>query len=131
MIERIEADGKPLVLIVRGQPLPEETTFLTPDDFNLQVGYIVYSAGHSIQRHDHFPVERHLVGTSEVLVVQRGACEIDVYDTRRELVATREVRTGDVLILVEGGHGFRLLEDTVLLEIKQGPYGGPREKERF
>jgi hypothetical protein len=41
------------------------------------------------------------------------------------------VREGDVLLLVKGGHGFRMLEETVFVEIKQGPYTGLDEKERF
>jgi hypothetical protein len=76
-------------------------------------------------------VERTIIGTSEVLVVRDGLCELDVFDDDRELVATRQLRRGDVMVMVGGGHGFRLLEDTVLLEVKQGPYTGPGEKERF
>ena len=70
-------------------------------------------------------------GTSEVLIVRRGRCEVDIYNDERQIVATRELRLGDVMIMVGGGHGFRMLEDTVLLEVKQGPYTGVDEKERF
>jgi len=88
----------------------------------MQVGYVVYPAGGEIPRHAHLPVERHLVGSTEVLVIQQGRCEVDVYSEERRLVATRELGLGDILISVGGGHGFRVLEDLVLLEIKQGPY---------
>ena len=74
---------------------------------------------------------RHLVGISEVLIVQNGRCEIDIYNDNRQLVATRELRRGDIMLMVGGGHGFRMLEDTVFLEIKQGPYPGGAEKQRF
>ncbi|MCK4727142.1 MAG: hypothetical protein KAT29_15120, partial [Anaerolineales bacterium] len=77
------------------------------------------------------PLERHIVGTSEVLVVKKGRCQIDIYNDAQELVATRELRAGDVLLLVSGGHGFHMLEDTVFLEIKQGPYIELDEKEQF
>jgi len=79
----------------------------------------------------HLPQERHLIGTSEVLVVKSGRCLVDVYNDDKVLVDTQELRTGDVLLMVGGGHGFRMLEDTVFLEIKQGPYLGMEEKERF
>jgi hypothetical protein len=95
------------------------------------VGYVVYSAGQQIPRHVHLPIERHLVGTAEVLMVERGWCEVDIYDDDRRVVATRELRTGDIMITVGGGHGFRVHEDLVLLEVKQGPYPGGAEKERF
>jgi hypothetical protein len=71
------------------------------------------------------------VGTSEVLIVRKGRCEVDFFDDARSLVATRELGVGDVMLLLSGGHGFRVLEDTVFCEVKQGPYTGLVEKERF
>lgn len=130
-VEHITWNGKPLAYIIRAQTNPEKTTFLTPPEFNFQVGFVVYPAGGEITRHVHRPLERHIVGTSEVLVVKRGRCEMDIYNDDQVLVATRELRAGDVMLMVGGGHGFRILEDTVFLEIKQGPYIGLDEKERF
>jgi len=130
-IEIITWQGVPLAYIIRGKLNPTQTTFLTPPEFKQQVGFIVYPAGGEIQRHVHRPLERHLVGTSEVLIVRRGRCEIDIYNDERELVATRELGQGDIMLMVGGGHGFRMLEDTVFLEVKQGPYTGLDEKERF
>jgi hypothetical protein len=63
--------------------------------------------------------------------VRRGRCEIDIYNNERELVATRQLHQGDIMLMVDGGHGFRMIEDTVFLEVKQGPYTGLEEKERF
>jgi uncharacterized protein with PhoU and TrkA domain len=125
-----EADEE-LAYVIRARFTPEQTTFVTPDHHKQQVGFVVYPAGGEIVRHSHRPLRRHLVGTSEVLVVKSGRCEIDIYDESRTLVATRELERGDVMIMVGGGHGFRMLEDTVFLEIKQGPYTGVDEKEHF
>jgi quercetin dioxygenase-like cupin family protein len=118
-------------MIIRAEPVPDETTFYTPHHFNLQVGKIVYPAGGEIARHAHRPVIRHLVGTSEVLVVQKGRMIVDIYADDRACLCSREVGSGDVVVLLSAGHGFRLLEDTVLLEVKQGPYSGLHEKELF
>ena len=133
-MEKIECicDGeKPLTYIIRADFPAAKTTFLTPPEFKQQVGFVVYPKGGEITRHVHRPLERRLVGTSEVLVVRRGCCEIDIYNDNRERVATRELHTGDILLMVGGGHGFRMLADTVFLEVKQGPYTGLDEKERF
>ena len=130
-IEIISTGGQQLAYIVRGGHLPEATTFITPSSFKQQVGYVVYPAGGQIKRHTHRPLERHLIGPSEVLVVLKGRAEIDVYDDELALVATRELHSGDVMLMIGGGHGFRMLEDTVFLEIKQGPYTGLDEKEQF
>jgi hypothetical protein len=130
-IERILQGSQPLAYIIRGGFAPDGTTFFTPPEFKQQVGFVVYPAGGEIPRHVHRPLERHLVGTSEVLVVRSGHCLMDIYGDDRALVATRELREGDVMLMVGGGHGFRMLEDTVFLEVKQGPYTGLEEKERF
>src|SRR5512137_1696562 len=122
LCEIINWNDQPLAYIIRPDPLPEKTTFLTPPEFKQQVGFIVYPAGGEVRRHLHLPLERHLVGTSEVLVVQKGRCMVDIYNDERQLVAMREISAGDVLLMVGGGHGFRMIEDTVFLEIKQGPF---------
>lgn len=130
-IENIAWDGKPMAYIIRAEMNLQETTFLTPPEFKQQVGFVVYPAGGEIQRHVHRPLERHLVGTSEVLIVRRGRCVVDIYNNEKELVASRELGQGDIMLMVDGGHGFRMMEDTVFLEVKQGPYTGLDEKERF
>lgn len=131
LVERIEWHGQALVYIIRAEAETERTTFVTPPEFKQQVGFVVYPAGGEVARHVHLPIHRHLIGTSEVLLVRRGRCLLDVYDDDHELVATAELRAGDIMLLVNGGHGFRMLEDTVFLEIKQGPYLDVVEKERF
>jgi mannose-6-phosphate isomerase-like protein (cupin superfamily) len=130
-IETITWNDQTLTYIIRAEVAPEKTTFVTPENLNFQVGFIVYPEQGEIVRHVHKRLERHIVGTSEVLVVRKGRCEVDIYNDERELVTTRELRTGDVMLMVGGGHGFRMLEDTILLEVKQGPYPGVDEKERF
>ena len=131
LVEKIFSGEQCLAYIIRASFLPERTTFLTPPEYKQQVGYVVYPAGGQIQRHVHKPLERQLVGTSEVLFVRQGCCEVELYNDDRQLVATRELREGDIMLMVGGGHGFRMIDDTVLLEVKQGPYTGIDEKERF
>jgi len=130
-IEIIARDGVELCYIVRAGFEPQTTTFITQPEYKQQVGFVKYDAGGVIARHTHVPIERRLVGTSEVVLVRRGSCELEVYTDDCELVATREVGPGDLILMVSGGHGFNVHEDTVLLEVKQGPYTGLEEKERF
>ena len=131
MKENIIWQGQVLCSIIQAQPLPAETAFYTPTEYSLQVGYIVHPAGHQIPRHIHRPIERRIFGTPEVLIVSKGCCELDVYNDAHQLVASRELREGDIAIMLAGGHGFRMLKDTVLLEIKQGPYTGLDDQQRF
>jgi hypothetical protein len=130
-VEAIGREGKVFAYVMRDTPGEKRTTFLTPDEAIQQVGFVVHPAGAEVKRHYHLPLERSIVGTPEVLVVRQGRCEMDVYDDGQELVCTRELETGDIMVMVGGGHGFRMVEDTVLLEVKQGPYYGPDEKAYF
>lgn len=130
-IEQITAEGRLLALIVRRDVPVEQTTFLTDPGLNLQAGLIVYPGGSHIERHTHHPIERTTEGTSEAVLVREGRCTVDIFTDDHEPVSSHELRVGDLVLLVAGGHGFQVLEDTVLLEIKQGPYPGLAEKERF
>jgi uncharacterized protein with PhoU and TrkA domain len=130
-VELISHRGQPLAMVIRRAFSPESTTFLTPDEFGLQVGYVVRSRGDEIPRHAHRKLTRQVDETFEVLVVQQGRCEVTLYDPDRNEAARRVLDEGDVIILTGGGHALHMLEDTVLLEVKQGPYVGPEEKEPF
>jgi uncharacterized protein with PhoU and TrkA domain len=130
-VEVITANAQTLCYVIRNDVRPEKTTFITPPDGKQQVGFIVYPKGGIIARHTHKPLERHIIGMAEVVVVRSGHCQIEVYDESLSLVTTRDLYQGDVVLMVGGGHGFQILEDTVLLEIKQGPYLGKDDKELF
>ena len=131
MIENISWNNQTLAYIITVDSPIEKTTFITPPEFKQQVGFVVYPAGGEIVPHIHLPIERNIIGTSEVLILRKGKCLVDFYNDLRKRVATRELKTGDVLILATGGHGFHMLEDTIFIEIKQGPYAGLDDKERF
>ncbi len=118
-------------IIIRHDFHPTGTTFVTSPDLAQQVGFVVYPAGGVIKRHIHKFVDRRNISASEALIVREGRLEIDIFDEQKNLVATRQLEAGDFVLMVSGGHGFRILEPTVLLEIKLGPYGGAVDKELF
>jgi hypothetical protein len=127
-IEQIVADNQLLSIIIRSTFKPSLTTFITPPEHMQQVGFVVYPEGGEILPHSHKPLRREVIGSSEVIVVQNGACKVDLYKGEK-IITTRSLAQGDIIIFVSGGHGFRFDDDTVLLEIKQGPYFGVEEKE--
>jgi quercetin dioxygenase-like cupin family protein len=130
-IEWIKDGDELLALVVRDSYKPTRTEFLTPDDFKQQIGFIVYKSGGVIDPHDHKPSQRTIVGTSEVLLVKEGKLEAHIFSKQRIFVDKIILGPGDILLLLAGGHGFKMLEDTTLIEIKQGPYLGLEDKERF
>ncbi|MCK4306984.1 hypothetical protein KAW50_02020 [candidate division WOR-3 bacterium] len=130
-IEWIKDGEQVLAVIIPFDYNPSKTEFITPLDYKQQLGFIVYESGESITPHLHIPMNRNLIGTSEVLFIKSGKVKVDLYTKDKKLVATRTLNQGDIILLVSGGHGFRMLKDTIMLEVKQGPYIGVEEKERF
>ncbi len=129
-VEHIVSGGRLLAIVVSREHQPPATEFVTGADLNLQVGFIKYPAGGEIRPHRHRPPGRQIDRTCEVLVVRSGATEAFIYDEEGRLAARRVLKAGDLVLLAAGGHGFRMLADTVLLEVKQGPYLG-KETEPF
>lgn len=99
--------------------------FHSRDEEFLQVGTWGYDAGKRLLAHSHNDVPRSVVRTHETLYVRKGRIAARIFNESRELVDTREVREGDILTLMWGGHGYTILENgTQVLEIKNGPYVG-------
>jgi hypothetical protein len=130
-VEQITHAEQTIAFVIRATAATSGTSFFTTRDAGFQSGFVVYPAGGSVQPHTHLPVVRRIVGTSELLLVRSGRCFVDIYTDERVLVASRELFPGDAVLSLGGGHGFRMIEPTVLLEVKQGPFGGDAEKERF
>lgn len=131
MIEHITCNGAILAIHIRPEPGPEGIRFFTPDDSALQCGEILRPAGFVIPAHAHALLERRISVTQEVLIFHSGRVRADFFDEAGTAVCSREMLPGDVLCLVSGGHGFTMLEDAHILEVKQGPYMGVHEKRRF
>ena len=130
-VEVLSHQGQVYAYILGRESAPRETTFITPDECLQQLGFVVHQAGSEVKRHYHLPLEREIVGTPEILVVRSGRCDITLYDDAQEQFATRELKVGDIILILGGGHSLRMLEDTVLVEVKQGPYLGTDEKRYF
>jgi hypothetical protein len=130
-VEHIAWQGQHIATVVRNDYMPTKTTFITPDGYYQQAGFVVYEEGGQVPRHMHLPLQRHLTGTPETLLIKRGVVEADLYAMDRSFLKTVTLYEGDIIMLVSGGHCFRFTEDTVLFEIKQGPYTGLKEKELF
>lgn len=130
-IERITHLDQTIGIIIRADFRSEGIEFFTPDIFSQQLGYMNRPAGYTIEPHVHNPVEREVVWTQEVLLVKSGKVRVDFYTDGRHYLESRILVAGDVILLAAGGHGFQMLEDAEMIEIKQGPYSGDQDKTRF
>ena len=109
----------------------EGIEFFTPNEFSQQLGYMNRPEGYVIPPHVHNPVAREVEYTKEVLVVRSGKIRVDFYDEAQTYLESRILHQGDIILLAYGGHGFEMLEDSEIVEVKQGHYAGEADKTRF
>ena len=131
MIEYIHNDEKIISIIVRSQYKAEGIKFFTPDEFSQQLAYMNREKGYAIPPHVHNPVERKVYLTQEVLLIKSGKVRVDYYDDSKQYLESRILNVGDVVLFSGGGHGFTMIENSEIVEVKQGPYSGEKDKTRF
>ena len=131
MLNYVRHNGKLLSIIIRSQFRKEGIEFFTPDDFSQQLAYMNRSKDYVIPPHVHNSVQRDVHFTQEVLVIKTGKVRVDYYDDDQNYLESNVLNQGDVVLLAYGGHGFQMLEDSEIIEIKQGPYAGEKDKTRF
>lgn len=90
-----------------------------------------HPAGRTIDAHVHNVVHRNVVYTQEVLFIKKGKLRVDFYDDYKDYLESRILEAGDTILLTSGGHGFKVLEEVEMIEVKQGPYSGDMDKTRF
>ncbi len=120
--EEIKHNDKLLAIILWADCTFNKTTFFSPPDFSQQLGCIVYKKDGVIKAHFHKEVHRKITLTQEVLFIRKGTLVVNFYTIDKEYITSRELTAGDIIFLCSGGHGFKMLEDTELIEVKQGPY---------
>ncbi len=131
MVETIRYNDKTIAIIVRQNFDAKGISFLTEPEFPLQLGYMNHQKGHEILPHVHQPIHRETQETYEVLFVKEGHLRIDFFTFEKEYLESRELKTGDFVLLVGAGHGISMLEPTILVEVKNGPYYPDKDKEKF
>lgn len=131
MIETLRIGDQLLAVIVSRDFHEHGIHFFTPNDLSQQLAYMRHPAGKVIDPHVHNPVSRNVQYTQEVLFIKRGRLRVDFYDNDRNYIESRVLHGGDVILLATGGHGFEVLEEVEMIEVKQGPYAGDQDKTRF
>jgi mannose-6-phosphate isomerase-like protein (cupin superfamily) len=131
MIEQIIHNDKLLSVIIRTQYKSDGIEFFTPDDFSQQLAYMNREKDYVIPPHVHNPVQRDVHFTQEVLFIKSGKVRVDYYDDDKNYLESKILNQGDVVLLAYGGHGFHMIEDSEIIEVKQGPYAGEQDKVRF
>ena len=122
--EEIKHRKSLIAIIVRADYKCERTTFFSPHSFSQQLGYIVYKKGGVIKAHFHKKVRKKITLTQEVLFIKKGRLVVNFYTPAKKYMSSRTLEKGDMIFLCSGSHGFKMLADTEIIEVKQGPYSG-------
>ena len=131
MYNEVKYNGKLLAIIIKAGYTSNGIKFFTPNEFSQQLAYMERKKGYVIPPHVHNKVQRDVFLTKETIFVRKGKVRIDFYDDDKNYLESKILKTGDVVLLAYGGHGFKMLESTEMIEVKQGPYVGEMDKERF
>ena len=132
MIEKIIHKKKLLALIVRGTYRKKKgITFFTPNESTQQFGYMRHKKKHIIKPHLHKKRITKILYTTEVILLLKGILRVDFYNPNKKYLFSKILKTNDIIMLVHGGHGFKILTDVEMIEVKQGPYSLSSDKVKF
>lgn len=131
MIDKIEVNKKIYAIIIRSSYSKDGIEFFTPDNYSQQLGYMKRPSGYEIKPHIHKKISKKIEFTQEVLFIKSGKLRVDFYNNEKQYLESKILIKGDVILLSEGGHGFKVIDECEIFEVKQGPYDEINDKERF
>ena len=132
MVEKIYHKKKLYAIIVRAKFKKKKGIhFFTPNDTNQQFGYMKHDKGHLIKPHKHKKRATKIFYTTEVIILFKGSLRVDFYDQKQKYLFSKIIKEKDIIMLVHGGHGFKVLKKTEMIEVKQGPYNIEKDKVKF
>ena len=131
MIEKIQINETLYAIIIKSNYNKDGIEFFTPDDFSQQLAYMKRPKGYEIKPHLHIKSLKQTNTTQEVLFIKSGKVRVDFYDNNKSYQTSRILNAGDVILLSDGGHGFNIIEEAEIIEVKQGPYNSSNDKTRF
>ena len=132
MIEEIKYKKKLFALVVSGKYRNKKgITFFTPDQATQQFGYMKYKKGYIINPHKHNKRLTKILRTTEVILLLKGVLRVDFYNQQKKYLFSKILKEKDIIMLVHGGHGFKVIKDVEMIEVKQGPYRLAKDKIKF
>lgn len=132
MIKKINYQKQILAIIIKNfKKNKKGIKFFTPNNLSQQVAYMYHKKKHIIQPHLHKKRLKKIYDTNEVLIILDGKMKVDFFTTKKKYLKSEILNKNDIIILMKGGHGFKIMKDCKFIEVKQGPYLADKDKERF
>jgi mannose-6-phosphate isomerase-like protein (cupin superfamily) len=105
--------------------------FFTPNNLNLQLGLMSHNKNYIIKPHSHINTKKIIKHMSEILIIFSGKLKVFFYNKKHIRKKNVILKKKDIILLIKGAHGFKVLENLEMLEIKQGPFTGDKDKVRL
>ncbi len=132
IIEKIQNQKKLYALIVRSRYRKKKgINFFTDRNATQQFGYMNHKKNHIILPHRHNKRQSKILLTTEVIIILKGMLRVDFYNDKEKYLFSKKLYSNDIIMLSSGGHGFKILKDTQMIEVKQGPYSLSMDKVKF
>ena len=132
IIEKIYNKKILYALIVRSNYKKKKgVSFFTDKDATQQFGYMNHKKNYIILPHRHNKRQSKILLTTEVIIIQKGILRVDFYDNKEKYLFSKKLYSNDIIMLSNGGHGFKVIKDTQMIEVKQGPYSLSIDKVKF
>ena len=132
MLEQIKHKRKLYALIIRGSFRKKKgVSFFTPNNLNLQCGYMNHKKNYFIKPHRHKKRLSKIFYTSEVIYLLKGKLRVDFYTEKQKYLFSKIIKANDIITLIQGSHGFKTIEPVEMLEVKQGPFNMIQDKVKF
>lgn len=131
-MKKIEHNGTLRAITHKADEWKEGLDFLTPDETFIQAGTWYYHKGKDLRAHWHIENERLAILTQETVYMVSGSMRVDLYGDDKEIFHQEILKQGDTMVIIEGGHGYHILEDhTKVLEVKNGPFVSVEKDKAF
>ena len=132
MIEKILHKKRLFALIVRGQFRKKSgINFFTSKEATQQFGFMKHKKNHIIKPHKHNKRLTRILRTTEVILLLKGTLRVDFYNNKYKYLFSKKINEKDIIMLIHGGHGFKVLKNAEMIEVKQGPYSLASDKIKF
>ena len=132
MIEKILHKKRLFALIVRKQFRKKSgINFFTSKEATQQFGFMKHKKNHIIKPHKHNKRLTRILGTTEVILLLKGTLRVDFYNDKNRYLFSKKINERDIIMLIHGGHGFKVLKNAEMIEVKQGPYSLASDKIKF
>ena len=128
LIEKIKDGNEEIAIIISKNSFEEGVKFITSEAYPLQFGLLKYKKGDSASPHIHPNISRVIIHSQEIIHIEKGKIKLDIFNSEGKLVTSRVLGMGTSVFFICGGRGWTALEESEIIEIKQGPFLGAKDK---